>query len=389
MPLLQVTVRPVSAVPPASRGVAVPVAVPPTGMLDGDSDTLTVATGTSVTVRDAVPDRPSLVAVITVLPGAAAVTTPAPDTLATAGFELLHATVRPVSGLLLMSRSAADALRVAPTKAVDAPRETVTVFTGANVTVTVAVPLTPAADAVMVALPGPVPVTTPVALTVATAGLELSQVTGRPASGWPMESRTTAVACPDAATKRLGTASCTEIERAGTSDTETVAEPVRPSLVAEIVAVPGAMAATAPVLLTDATLLSDDDQATARPVSASFSGPRTVAAALVFSPTSSAERPSATVTDTTGTGETVSVADAETPSTVARMLAVPMPSAETTPVAPTVATEGLLLLHDTVRPVSTSPPWLRATTLATVVCRGMSALASSVTTSEATGMSST
>ena len=70
------------------------------------------------------------------------------------------------------------------------PGATRTELTGTSVTVSDAVPLFPATVAVMVALPAEVPVTTPVALTVATDGADELQLTVRPEgeSGFPRES---------------------------------------------------------------------------------------------------------------------------------------------------------------------------------------------------------
>ena len=58
--------------------------------------TVTDATGTGVTVMEEVPLLPSLVAVIVAVRGATAVTSPAPDTVATAELFELQAIVRPV-----------------------------------------------------------------------------------------------------------------------------------------------------------------------------------------------------------------------------------------------------------------------------------------------------
>jgi hypothetical protein len=106
--LVHVTVRPLSAFPCASRGTAVAWVVPPTAMVALPIDTLTLATGTGVTVTAAVPLTPSLVAVIVTEPGATPVTTPVPaSTVATAVFDELHVTVRPPSGLPCASRGSA------------------------------------------------------------------------------------------------------------------------------------------------------------------------------------------------------------------------------------------------------------------------------------------
>ena len=58
---------------------------------------VTVATGGGFTVRVAVPDLPSLVAVIVVVPVATPVATPEELTVATAVLLELQATTRPVS----------------------------------------------------------------------------------------------------------------------------------------------------------------------------------------------------------------------------------------------------------------------------------------------------
>ena len=62
-------------------------------------------------------------------------------------------------------------------------------------TVTVAVPLLPSLVAVIVAAPAVTPVTTPAPLTVATPPLLDAQLTVRPLSALPAESRGVAVSC--------------------------------------------------------------------------------------------------------------------------------------------------------------------------------------------------
>jgi hypothetical protein len=97
VPELHATVRPERAFPSASLVVAVSVTVCPAVTLAGDGEMLTVATGTSETVRFAVPECPSLTAVIVDAPGATAVTTPVVDTVATAVLLEVHVTGRPTS----------------------------------------------------------------------------------------------------------------------------------------------------------------------------------------------------------------------------------------------------------------------------------------------------
>src|SRR5207247_11080304 len=72
---------------------------------------------------------------------------------------------------------------------------TVTDATGTGVTVMADAPLFPSLVAVIVAVPAVFPVTSPLALTVATAVLLLAQVTVRPLSGFPFASFGVAVSC--------------------------------------------------------------------------------------------------------------------------------------------------------------------------------------------------
>ena len=130
---------------------------------------MSVATGTADTVMAAVPLFPSLDAVIVALPGAMPVTTPDCDTVATAVLLLDHATARPVNTPPLPSSVCAVRVAVCPTLMVADGGVTVTEATGAAVTVTVAVPLFPSLDAVIVTEPGLSVLTRPVLETVAMA----------------------------------------------------------------------------------------------------------------------------------------------------------------------------------------------------------------------------
>ena len=199
---LHVTVRPVSTFPAASLIVAVYVVVWPTGTLAVDGVTVTVATGTSVTVTVAVPLFPSLVAVIVAVPAADPVTTPlveVPETVAIMGLLVLQETARPVSTLPLASFIVAVSVVVCPTLTVAVDGEIVTVVTGVSgavVTVTVAVPLLPSLLAVIVTVPAATPVTTP-SDTVAMPVLLDAQVTRRPVRTVPFASFTVAVSVVD------------------------------------------------------------------------------------------------------------------------------------------------------------------------------------------------
>jgi hypothetical protein len=100
----QFTVRPESVVPLPSFGVAVSTCVSPTtttGVVGAES--VTVATGASVTVIKDVPVLVSLVAVIVVPPAPTAVTRPFASTVAAAGLLELHVIRRPVSVFPLAS----------------------------------------------------------------------------------------------------------------------------------------------------------------------------------------------------------------------------------------------------------------------------------------------
>src|SRR3989442_9641882 len=66
---------------------------------------------------------------------------------------------------------------------------------GGAATIIVAVPLCPSLAAVMVAVPAPTPLTSPLPLTVATDALLVAHVTTRPSSGVPLASFGVAVSC--------------------------------------------------------------------------------------------------------------------------------------------------------------------------------------------------
>src|SRR5437667_397959 len=128
--LVHVTVRPVRVLPLASFSVAVSCSVWPTGTLAVAGLTLTVATGTLVTLMLEVPLFASLVAVIVAEPTAPPVSRPLPLTVATAAAELVHVTVRPVRVLPLASFSVAVSGSVAFVKMVADVGVTVTEATG-------------------------------------------------------------------------------------------------------------------------------------------------------------------------------------------------------------------------------------------------------------------
>ena len=131
--VLQPIVLPDRVAPFALRSCAETCVVPPGLRVVWGADSVTVATGTVVTVRLALPDRPSLVAVMVAEPGATAVTSPELETVATADDDVDHSTTRPVSAVPLASRTAAVACVVAPACSDEEGRVTLTDATAAGV----------------------------------------------------------------------------------------------------------------------------------------------------------------------------------------------------------------------------------------------------------------
>ena len=107
-------VRPVNRLLLASLVSADSWSVEPRMILGAGGLTVTVATGTGMTVSDASPLFPSLVAEIFALPAATAVTTPPAETVATLTLSEDHVRIRPVRILLLASNVVAVACVVWP-----------------------------------------------------------------------------------------------------------------------------------------------------------------------------------------------------------------------------------------------------------------------------------
>src|SRR5438874_10983536 len=206
-----------------------------------------------VTVTPDVPLLPSDVAVMVAEPAVTPLTSPLPLTVATAVLLLAHVITRPDNGLPLASFGVAVSCTVSPTATLAGDGVTVTEATGASVTVTSDVPLCPSLVAVIVAVPAPTPVTSPLPFTRATAVLLLDQVTTRPLSGFPLASFGVAVSCTVAPCCTLAGDGLTVTEATGMLDTVTDAVPLCPSLVAVIVAAPAAIAVTNPFPSTVAT----------------------------------------------------------------------------------------------------------------------------------------
>src|SRR5204862_6668078 len=97
LPLVHVTIRPVSVPPAESFGVAVSCTVCPTVRLVVAGEIATEATGTVVTVSAAVLLLPSLVAVIVAEPGDPQGAGSGTLMVAARGLPLVDITIRPVS----------------------------------------------------------------------------------------------------------------------------------------------------------------------------------------------------------------------------------------------------------------------------------------------------
>src|SRR2546425_305862 len=303
-----VTTRPDRTLPLASFGTAKSCSVPPTDM-DADAGvTVTEATGTLVTVTAAVPLFPSLVAVIVAEPAATPVTNPLPVTVAAAGLLDAQVTTRPVSAAPLASFGVAVSCTVCPLCRFAVAGLTVTDATGPLVTVTAAVPLLPSLVAVMVAEPAPAPVTNPLPLTVAAAGLLDAHVTTRPVSAAPLASCGVAVSCTVWPTCRLAVAGLTVTDATGTLDTVTAAVPPFPSRGAVAVASPPATPATTPLSVTVAAARLLDAHVTTRPDSGVPLASCGVAVSCTVCPTCRVAVAGLTVTDATDTLDTVTTA---------------------------------------------------------------------------------
>jgi hypothetical protein len=304
-----VTDRPVRVIPRASRVVAVSCSVLSMYTAPVPGVMLTVATGTAVTVMDAVAVFPSTVAVAVVVPGDTAVTSPCVEMLAMEGAAVAQVTGRPVSVPPALSRALAVSCCVAPVSTLTVAGVTLTVATGTGWTVMLAVPLLPSLVAVIVAVPEATPVTTPVLLTAAMVGVLLLHEMLRPVSGAPDASRVAAVRGVVAPIRTVALVGATTTLATGTGVTVTVAVPVMPSTVAEMVADPGATAVTSPEAETVAVALADDVQVVVRPLNALPLASFATAVSCWVPPTTSDADPGVTSTVATlaGAGGVVGV----------------------------------------------------------------------------------
>src|SRR5437870_9878924 len=255
----------------------------------------------------------------------------------------------------MLSSSAAVASSPLPEQSAISPAPTNTTELLTATTVINAEPDWPSLVAVMVAEPTVAPLTRPLGLTVATDVLPLAHVTVRPVSGLPPASFGVAVSCTVDPTCTVAEGGATVTEATGTCTTVMADVPLCPSLVAVIVAVPATFPVTSPLELTVAIAVLPLTQLTVRPVSglpfASFG----VAVSCTVLPSFTQADAGLTVTEATGTLETVTLAVPLCPSLVAVIVADPATVPATSPLPLTLATEVLLLAHVTVRPDSGFP----------------------------------
>jgi len=237
---------------------------------------------------------------------------------------------------------------------------TVTLATAPGLTVIVAVPLTLPMLAVIVAVPAfdvvRSAVTFPVDFGDATCTSDDVHVTVLFVTGLPSASSTVAVSCTTCPAVALELEGLMVIDAIAGGVTVTADEPVFPPLEASIVVLPTPTAVTAPVFastLATAGFLDDQEMLgfdTVLPVAST-----TVALSAPVCPCASDSVDGLTVTDCTGAAVTVMADVPVAAPLVAEIVAVPTPTAATTPVCDTVATPGLLVLQLTGRFVTTWP----------------------------------
>src|SRR5713101_5269720 len=262
--------------------------------------------GGAVTVTDAVPLWPSLVAVIVTGPPARTpVTSPLPFTVAMAVLPLAHVTTRPDNGLPPASFGVAVSCTVLPACTDGAAGLTVTDATGTAVTVMADVPLCPSLVAVIVTgPPAATPVTSPLVFTLATPVLPLDQVMTRPERGLPLASLGVAVSWTvlPACTEAEAGLTVTDATGTGAAVTVTADVPLLPSLVAVIVTgPPAATPVTSPLPFTVAIDVLALAHVTTRPDSALPLASRGVAVSCTVWPATTVAGDGVTSTDATGT----------------------------------------------------------------------------------------
>ncbi len=164
---------------------------------------------------------------IVAAPAATAVTSPLPFTVAIDGLLVAHVTTRPARAVPLASFGVAASCAVCPTATLRVAGLTATDATATAVTVMPTVPVCPSLVAVIVAVPAPTPVTSPLPFPVAMAVFELAHVTTRPARALPLASLGVAASCAVCPTTTPAAAGLTATDATGTVTTVTALESAR------------------------------------------------------------------------------------------------------------------------------------------------------------------
>ena len=242
-----------------------------------------------------------------------------------------------------------------------AARATATAATGTGVTCTAALPATPSMVAVMTAEPGATARMRPLLATTATAGLLDDQSTTRPSIDALSAPRATTVRSRLSPTKSAFVAGVTVTVVTAAPRTTTAAVPSRPSALAKSNPAPGLMPRTVPSTATEKNEGAPLIHVMGRCASTAPAASSACALATTLLPASRSIDTGATRTETTGDGNTTTVADPVRPSLVTVIVADPGAAAVTVPSPPTRATVSLLLAKVSGRPLSRVP-------LASVIC---------------------
>src|SRR6266699_3056049 len=192
-------------------------------------------------------------------PGATPLATPVALAVASAVAAEDHVMVRLVRIAPAESNGVARNAVVLPTDTVAVGGVTVTDATGGSVTTISAVSLFDSLVAMMLAEPGATPVATPVALTVATAGAAEDHVMVRLVRIAPAESNGVAMNAVVLPTNTVAVGGVTVTDATGGSVTTISAVSLFDSLVAMMLAEPGATPVATPVALTVATAGAAED----------------------------------------------------------------------------------------------------------------------------------
>jgi len=291
-----------------------------------------------VKVADPVTD-PEL-AEIVALPTATPVATPEPATVAIALAEVLQVTEFVKSRELpSLKMPFAENCWVVPAAMDVEPGRTLIETSVAAVTLSVVDPEIPFELAVMVVVPGPVPVASPEAPMVATDPTLETQVTLVSTCVLPSPNVPVAVNCCPPPCTMVGAKGVTAIETSPAPVTVTLAEPLIEPEVAMTLAVPLLFPVAMPELLTAATPAGDKVQATELDKSCVLPSVNVpTAESCSLDPIARLELAGVTASETSAAGVTVKLAEPVTVPEVAVMVAAPTPTLLAAPTAETVAT---------------------------------------------------